>query len=52
MRNVKVTIRDQDEAIVDRARELADAEFLPFSRLVVKLLAEYVERHNHKEEES
>jgi hypothetical protein len=52
MRSLKVTVRDQDEATVDRAREIAEAEYLPFSRLVIKLLAEYVEQHNHKENES
>jgi predicted transcriptional regulator len=50
MRSLKVTVRAQDEPIVDRAREIAEGERLPFSRLVVNLLAQYVERHNHEEE--
>lgn len=50
MKVVKVTVRAQDEKVVERAQEIAASEYLPFSRLVIKLLAEYV--HNTEKRES
>lgn len=52
MRSLKVTVREQDEGIWDQAKTIADAEYLPFSRFLTKVLAEYLEQHhsNGKEE--
>jgi hypothetical protein len=40
---VKVTIRHQDEAVWERAREVAESEYLPFSRFLTKVLAKHLE---------
>lgn len=45
MANLKVTIRHQDEAVWERARKAAEAEYLPFSRFLTKVLALYLEQH-------
>lgn len=41
---LRISIRAQDKAIWDRASEVAQAEYLPFSRFLTKVLAEYLGR--------
>ena len=47
---MKVTIRRQDEPTWERAREVAEAEYLPFSRFLTKVLAEYLKQKANGQE--
>lgn len=42
MRIRKISIREQDEETWQRAQQVAEAEYLPFSRFLTKVLAEYL----------